>query len=87
MYVVVRSMALLTSSVIQKLKYDIQLQNEKQKYNNVGTVPKSNRKMVEIGKITTHNTQIHDYSLSWLGTGILIKCGGVIFMGPGVPFM
>ena len=87
MYVVVKSMALLTSSVIQKLKYDIQLQNEKQKYNNVGTVSKSNRKMVEIGKITTHSTQIHDYSLSWLGTGILIKCGGVIFMGPGVPFM
>jgi len=33
--------------------------------------------MVEIGKITTHDTQIHDYSLSWLGTGIPIKCGGV----------
>jgi len=47
------------------------------KNNNVGTVPKSNRKMVEIGKITTHDTQIHDYSLSWLGTGIPIKCGGV----------
>jgi uncharacterized protein (DUF2225 family) len=41
---------------------------EKQKCNNVRTVPKSNRKMLEIVKITTHNTQIHDYSLSWLGT-------------------
>ena len=87
MYVVVRSMALLTSSVIQELKYDIQLQNGKQKYNNVGTVPKSNRKIVEIVKITTHRTQIHDYSLSWLGTSIPIKGDGVIFMGPDVPFM
>ena len=43
--------------------------------------------MVELGKITTHNTHIHDYSLSWLGTSIPIKGGGVIFMGPGVPFM
>ena len=29
----------------------------------VGTVPKSNRKIVEIGKIDTTNAQIHDRSL------------------------
>jgi len=33
----------------------------------------SNIKIVEIGKIDTPNTQIHDRSLSWLGTGTLIK--------------
>ena len=36
------------------------------KYNTVGTVQQSNRKRQN--KDTT-NTQIHDYSLSWLGTG------------------
>jgi len=29
-------------------------------YHNVGTFPKSNRKIVERGKIDTHNTQIQD---------------------------
>ena len=33
------------------------------------TVPISNRKIVDRGKIDTPNTQIHDRSLSWLGTG------------------
>jgi hypothetical protein len=39
--------------------------------------PKSNIKIVERGKIDTPNSQIHDRSLSWLGTVILIKSGGV----------
>jgi len=43
----------------------------------VGTVPKSNRKIVERGKIDTLNTQIYDRSLYWLGTGISIKSGRV----------
>ena len=30
------------------------------KYHTVGTVPKSNRKIVERGKIDTLSTQIHD---------------------------
>jgi hypothetical protein len=30
--------------------------------------PKSNRKIVERGKIDTHNIQIYERSLSWLGT-------------------
>jgi len=34
------------------------------KYHTVGTVPKSNRKIVERGKVYTPNTQIHDRSLS-----------------------
>ena len=34
----------------------------------VETVPKSNRKIIETGKIDTPNTQIHDCSPSWLGT-------------------
>ena len=42
-------------------------------YHTVGTVPKSNRKIVERGKIDTSNVEIHDISLSWSGTGTLIK--------------
>ena len=34
------------------------------KYNTVGTVPTSNRKIVERDKIDTHNTHIQDHSLS-----------------------
>jgi hypothetical protein len=39
------------------------------KYHNVGTFPKSNRKIVERSKINSPNTQIDDLSLSCLGTG------------------
>jgi hypothetical protein len=46
-----------------------------QKYHTVRTVPKSNRKIVESGKIDTLN--IHDRSLYWLGTGTSIKSGGI----------
>ena len=40
------------------------------KYHTVGTFPKSNRKILEMGKIDTLNTHIlyiyiHDCSLSW----------------------
>jgi hypothetical protein len=35
----------------------------------VGTIPKSNIKIVERGKIDTLYTQILDRSLPWLGTG------------------
>ena len=45
-----------------------------------GTIPKSNRKIVERDKIDTSNTQVHDRSLSWCGTGTLINSGGVNFM-------
>ena len=41
------------------------------KYHTVGTVPKSNIKTVERGEIDSLNIQIHDRSLSWLGTGTL----------------
>ena len=44
---------------------------------NVGKVPKSNRKIIERGKNDTPNTQIHDHSLSWLGTGTPKKRGWV----------
>jgi hypothetical protein len=33
--------------------------------------------MTERGQIYTTNIQIHDHSLSWLGTGTSIKHGGV----------
>ena len=46
-------------------------------YRTVGTIPKSKRKFVERGKIDTPNTQIHDHSHSWLGTGTSIKGGGI----------
>jgi len=43
--------------------------------------PKSNRQIVKIGKTDTdtdtHNTQIHNRSLSWLGTGVSITRDGV----------
>jgi hypothetical protein len=46
-------------------------QSEKQKYDTVGTIPKSNIKIMERGKIDTlthkymtSNTQIHDLSLA-----------------------
>jgi hypothetical protein len=43
-------------------------------YHTVETVPKSNIKVVKRGNIGTHNTQIHNQSLSpWLGAGTSIK--------------
>jgi hypothetical protein len=42
-----------------------------------GTVPKCNIKIVERGKIDTTNTQIHDHSLSWLGTVTSINSGEI----------
>ena len=40
------------------------------KYHTVGTFPKSNRKIVERGKIDTTNTHVHDRSVSWISTYI-----------------
>jgi len=54
------------------------VKNEKQKkYHTVCTIPKSNIKIVERGKIDTHNTQIHDSLISWLGTDTSIKSGRI----------
>jgi hypothetical protein len=55
----------------------------------VGTVEKSNRKIVEIGQIDTPTTQIHDRSLYWHGTRTSIKSGMVIskFIGPDLHFL
>jgi NADPH-dependent curcumin reductase CurA len=50
---------------------------QNRKYHTVGSVPKSNQNNFEIGKIVTHNTHIHDHSLSWLDTGTSIKSGRV----------
>jgi hypothetical protein len=41
------------------------------KYHTTGTFPKSKREIVERGKIDTHN--IHDCSLSWIGTDTSIN--------------
>jgi hypothetical protein len=46
---------------------------KKQKYHTVGTIPKSERKIVERDKIDSPNTQIHECSLSWLATGTSMK--------------
>ena len=43
------------------------------KYHTVETIPRSNIKIVEKGKIDFSNTQIHNRSLSCLGTGTLIE--------------
>jgi len=48
-----------------------------QKYHIVGTILKSNIKIVERGKIDIPSTQLHDRSLSWLATGTSIESGGV----------
>ena len=40
----------------------------KKKYSTLGTIPKSNIKMLERGKFNTSNTQIRDRPLSRLGT-------------------
>ena len=50
------------------------------------TVPKSNRKFIERGNIDITNTQLHDRSLSWLGTGTSMKSVGVKlhFLGPNL---
>jgi hypothetical protein len=50
---------------------------KKNKYHNVGTVPKSNKKIAAIGRIDTSNIQIHGRSLPWLSTRTSIKSGGV----------
>ena len=51
---------------------------------NVSLILKSTRKIVERIKIDNPSTQMHDCWLSWLGTGTLIKRGGVklVFMDP-----
>lgn len=36
-----------------------------------------NRKIVEKGKLHIHNTEIHQCSLLWLGTGTSMTGGGV----------
>jgi hypothetical protein len=47
------------------------------KYHTVGTIPKSNIKIAERGKIDTTISQIHVRSLSWLGIGTSLKRGGI----------
>ena len=47
------------------------------KYHTVGTIPKSNIKIVERVKMDTLYTQIHDRSLSWLGTDTSMNDRGV----------
>jgi len=50
------------------------------KYHNVGTIPKSNIKIVDRCKIDTSYAQIHERSLSWLGKGTSIKGDGIKLM-------
>jgi len=47
----------------------------KTKYHRVGTIRKSNIKIIERGQIDAHKTQMHDCSFSWLGTDTSIKIG------------
>ena len=55
------------------LLIDSSIKMENKKYHTVGTIPKSNIKIVERGNIDTSNTKIYDQSLSWLCTGTFIK--------------
>ena len=52
-------------------------QMKNKKYHTVGTIPQSNIKIVERAKIDTSNTQIHDSSFSWVGTGTSMESGRV----------
>ena len=47
------------------------------KYHTITAIPQSEIKIVERRKINTPSTQIHDGSLSWLGTGTSIKVVGL----------
>jgi hypothetical protein len=47
-------------------------------YHTVGTVPKSNRKVVKRDKFDTPSTEIHDRRPSWVSTGTSIKSGWFI---------
>jgi hypothetical protein len=50
----------------------------KTKYHNVVTIPNFNRTIAEIEAKSTHLIEnIHDRSLSWLGTGTSITSGGI----------
>ena len=62
---------MLSSSVDQWKNNSNKKQNKK--YQSVGTVPTSNGKIVERGKIDTPTQHIHDRSLSWLRTGTSIR--------------
>ena len=55
------------------------MKNEK-KYQTVGTVPKSNRKIGETSKIDAINAQRYERSFFWLGTCASIKSGGVKYL-------
>ena len=50
---------------------------DKQKFHAVCTIPKSDIKIVEIGKIDTTNTQRHDRSPFGIDTCTSIICGDV----------
>jgi hypothetical protein len=47
------------------------------KYHTVGTIPKSNIKIVKRSKIDITNRQIHDGPCSWFGTDTSIKGGWI----------
>jgi hypothetical protein len=67
---------LLGNSIHNKSRSKAIVYDFVEKYHTVGTIPKSNIKIVERGKIDISNTQIHDCPLSWLGTDTSIKSGG-----------
>ena len=72
----------VTKSCRNKMKYHTagtvpKSCRNKLKYHTVGTVTKSNKNIVVRGNIDAPHTQIHDHSLSCLGTSTLIKRGGV----------
>ena len=46
--------------------------------NTVGIPTKSNRTIIEKSKSDTSNTQMHDRSFFWFGTGTSMKSGGVM---------
>ena len=58
-----------------RLCYMYKIKWQTNKYHIIGTVPKSDRKIVDRGKINTPDTIIHDRPLSMLGSGNSRKGG------------
>jgi hypothetical protein len=52
-----------------------QFQNVIEKHHTLGTVPKSNRKIVETDKIDISTIQIHEHSISLNNQGTSVKRG------------
>jgi len=64
------------NNILENSQYEDLIKWKTKIYHTVGTIPKSNIKVVERGNLDTPNIQTHDRSFSWLDTGTTIKWHG-----------